>query len=247
MVKTKDLNKFNFGKYFAAHKIGLFFYVFIYLITGTIDIVSTIYFAKMIELLTQALYVDVIKIILFLTFCMVTQRVLWFVNGLNYCNLYAKITSRMSVDVAEQAFKISSGSYSQHNTASFMQRISSDPRTIFDNIAMIINQCTEIITNAVMLVYICTINIWIGLISAVGIVVASVIEKWRRAKRKKNRRELKVSSEKVDSLLNEIVRSERDVKSLNLEQTLKTKTEDGFADYKKKYLKRYRFFRARMV
>jgi ATP-binding cassette subfamily B protein len=47
---------------------------------------------------------------------------------------------------------------------------------------------------------------------------------------------MKVSSEKVDSLLNEIVRSERDVKSLNLEQTLKTKTEEGFNDYKKKYL-----------
>ena len=34
----------------------------------------------------------------------------------------------------------------------------------------------------------------------------------------------KISSEKVDSLLNEIVRSERDIKSLNLEQTLRTKT-----------------------
>ena len=131
----------------------------------------------------------------------------------------------MSVDVAEQAFKISSESYSQHNTASFMQRISSDPRTIFDNIALIISQCTEIVTNAVMLVYICTINIWIGLVSVVGIIIASTIEKWRRRKRKTNRRNLKISNEKVDSLLNEIVRSERDVKSLNLEDTLKIKTE----------------------
>ena len=231
-----ETKKFHFSKYFAAHKLGLFFYVFIYLITGGIDIVTTIYFAKMIELLTQFLFADTIKIIVFLAVCLITQRVLWFVNGLNYCNLYAKITSTMSVDVAEQAFKISSQSYSQHNTASFMQRISTDPRTIFDNIAMIISQCTEIVTNAVMLVYICTINIWIGVVSVIGILCASVLEKWRRTKRKKNRRNLKISGEKVDSLLNEIVRSERDVKSLNLESTLKTKTEESFHDYKKHYL-----------
>ena len=231
-----EKKKFHFGKYFSAHKVGLFLYIFIYLITGGIDIVTTIYFAKMIEMLTLYMFADTIKIIVFLAICLITQRFLWFVNGMNYANLYAKITSKMSVDVAEQAFKISSGSYSQHNTASFMQRISTDPRTIFDNIAMIISQCTEIVTNAVMLVYICTINIWIGLISLVGILLASIIEKYRRKKRKKNRRNLKVSGEKVDSLLNEIVRSERDVKSLNLESTLKTKTEESFIDYKKNYL-----------
>jgi len=190
----------------------------------------------MIELLTESMFAQCIRIIVFLAVLLLTQRLLWFVNGLNYCHLYAKITSSMSVDVAEQAFKISSQSYSQHNTASFMQRISTDPRTIFDNIAMIINQGTEIVTNAVMLIYICTINIWIGLVSLCGVLIASVIEKFRRAKRKKNRRNLKISGEKVDSLLNEIVRSERDVKSLNLEQTLKLKTEDSFKDYKKNYL-----------
>lgn len=235
MVKTKEINKFNFGKYFAAHKIGLFFYVFIYLITGAIDIVSTIYFAKLVELLTQAVYVDAIKILIFLASLLIAQRILYLVNGLNYCNLYVAITSTMSIDVAEQAFKISSESYAQHNTASFMQRISNDPRTIFDNIQMIIMSCTDIITNIVMFVYICTINLWIGLISLVGIGIASIIERYRRKIRKKNRRETKIAGEKVDSLLNEIVRSERDVKSLNLEQTLKEKTTERYEEYKKAY------------
>ncbi len=237
MVQTKEINKFNFGKYFASHKIGLFFYVFIYLVTGAIDIASTIYFAKMIELLTQAVYIDAIRILLILASMMIAQRVLYLINGLNYCNLYVAITSTMSIDVAEQAFKISSGSYAQHNTASFMQRISNDPRTIFDNIQMIMVSCTDIITNIVMFVYICTINVWVGLISLVGIGIASIVEKYRRKVRKKNRRETKVAGEKVDSLLNEIVRSERDVKSLNLEQTLKEKTTERYQGYKKAYLR----------
>ncbi len=237
MVETKETNKFKFGKYFATHKVGLFFYIFIYLITGAIDITTTLYFAKMIEVLTNALYVEAIKILLFMTVCLVSQRLLYLVNGLNYCNLYVAITSTMSIDVAEQAFKISSQSYAQHNTASFMQRISSDPRAIFDNIRAIIDYCTEIITNVVMFVYICTINIWVGLISVAGIAISTLIEKWRRRKRKQTRRELKVTGEKVDSLLNEIVRSERDVKSLNLEQTLKERTTARFEDYKKSYLR----------
>ena len=45
MVQTKEINKFKFGKYFAQHKVGLFFYAFIYLITGAIDIFATIKFA----------------------------------------------------------------------------------------------------------------------------------------------------------------------------------------------------------
>ena len=237
MVQTKEVEKFCFGKYFASYKLGLFFYVFIYLITGAIDIASTIFFAKMVELLTQAIYEDSIKILLILASLMIAQRILYLINGLNYCKLYVGITSKMSVDIAEQAFKISSQSYAEHNTASFMQRISSDPRTIFENIRMIILSCTDIITNIVMFAYICTINIWIGLISLAGIILASIIERFRRKIRKKNRRETKVAGEKVDSLLNEIVRSERDVKSLNLEQILKEKAADRYVDYKKSYLR----------
>ena len=236
MVQTKEENKFKFGKYFLQHKVGLFFYAFIYLITGGIDIFATIKFASMIEMLTIAEYAGAIKILIVLGVCLITQRVLWLVNGLNYCNLYVAITSTMSIDVAKQAFKISSQSYSQHNTASFMQRISNDPRTIFDCIQMIINQATDVITNIIMFIYICTINIWVGVISLVGIVIASIIEKYRRQVRKKNRRDTKVASEKVDSLLNEIVRSERDVKSLNLEKNLSDKISDRYVDYKKAYL-----------
>ena len=68
-----ETQKFKFGKYFTNHKLGLFFYVFIYLITGGIDIVATIYFAKMIEMLTQLMFVSTIKTIVFLTTCLITQ------------------------------------------------------------------------------------------------------------------------------------------------------------------------------
>ena len=237
MVKEKSKEKkFNFIKYLAEHKIGLFFYVFIYLIAGGASILATVGFARGIEQLTMYAFMPAMKTLLFVTVCALAERVLYFVNGMNYCNMYVAITNKMSVEVAEQAFKISSQSYAQHNTASFMQRISTDPRTIFDNIGMVVSMCTEIVTNIVMLCYICFINIWVGLISVGGIIITSLIEKWRRTVRKKNRREMKISSEKVDSLLNEIVRSERDIKSLNLEKTLRTKTEDSFYDYRKKYL-----------
>lgn len=237
MVQTKDVNKFKFGKYFAMHKVALFFYVFIYLITGAIDIVCTIFFARLIELLTQAIFIDSIKILLFLATLLIVQRVLYLINGLNYCNLYVSITNKMSIDIAGQAFRISSESYSQHNTASFIQRISDDPSAIFQNIRAVVNYCTEIVTNIVMFTYICTINIWIGLISVVGIGLSTIVEKIRRKKRKQTRRDMKVAGEKVNSLLNEIVRSERDVKSLNLETTLKDKVSDDYEEYKKTFLK----------
>ncbi len=236
MVKTKDVKKFDFAKYFKQHAVGVFFYAFIYVITGAIDIFSTIAFAKVIELLTTQAFTEAIRVLLVVGTLQVLQRILYLVNGLNYARLYVSITNKMSTEIAGQAFKISSQAYSLHNTASFMQRISTDPRSVFDNIRQIIDFATELLTNIVMFVYICTINIWVGLICLVTVVIASVVEKIRRKLRKKNRRELKYSNEKVDSFLTEIVKSERDVKSLNLESTLKDKTGELYDDYKVKYI-----------
>ena len=236
MMQTKEMKKFNFGKYFKQHAVGVFFYAFIYVLTGGIDIFSTIAFAHVIELLTVSAYADAIRVLLVVGVLQVLQRILYLINGLNYSRLYVNITNKMSTEIAEQAFKISSQAYSLHNTASFMQRISTDPRSVFDNIRQIIDYATELLTNLVMFIYICTINIWVGLICFGAVIVASVVEKIRRKLRKKNRRELKNSNEKVDSFLTEIVKSERDVKSLNLESTLKEKTNELYGDYKVKFL-----------
>ncbi len=238
MVKTEVVNskKFNFVKYFKQHLGGLVAYALIYIITGGIDVFSTIFFAKTIELLTVASYSHAIRLLVLIGAAQVLQRILYLINGLNYCRMYVSITNKMSIEIAGQAFKISSQSYSLHNTASFMQRISSDPRSVFDNIRMIIDYATDLLTNIVMFIYICTINIWVGLICVVSIAIAAVVESFRRKIRKKKRRELKVANEKVDSFLNEIVRSERDVKSLNLEKTLTDKTQGLYDDYKIKYM-----------
>lgn len=236
MKKTKEKKGFVFLKYLGDHKVGLILYAVLYLISGGISIFATIYFAKFIELLTLAKYYEAIRLGLAVGVSLIIQRLLHTFNGLRYAKMYSCIVTTMSTDIAEQAFKISSQSYTNHSTGNFMQRIASDPRVVFDNIAVIIDYITDIVTNVVMFAYICTLNVWVGIISILGIVVVSIIEKIRRNLRRKHQKDLKRASEKVDSFLTEIVRSEKDVKSLNLESSLKERTAELYGEYKKKYL-----------
>lgn len=236
MNKTKDNTKFNYWAYLKNYKFQLLWIILIYIATSAIDIFLTIKFAHVIELLTINQYMSAIKWGIILGAILIIQQILYLINGLTRNKLQCDVSNSISIAIAEQAFKISSGSYSEHNTSSFMQRIASDPRSIFQQIIQLINYITSLISSIIMFVYITTLNLYIGLILILSILITTMVERVRIKLRKKNWRETLRSHENVHSFVNEIVRSERDVKSLNLEASLKSKTSELYDEYKKKHM-----------
>ena len=241
MNKTKDNNKFNYWAYLKNYKFRLFWIIMIYITTSGLDIFLTIKFAHVIELITTSQYMSAIKWVVILGVTLISQMLLYLINGLTRNRLMCDVSNSISIAVADQAFKISSGSYSDHNTSSFMQRIATDPTTIFQKIMQMIDYITSLISSIVMFVYITTLNLYIGLILALSVLMTTLVERVRIKLRKKHWRETLKSHENVHSFINEIVRSERDVKSLNLEASLKTKTTNLYDDYKSKHMHMQKF------
>lgn len=234
---TKEKNKFNIWNYFKNYKFKIFLYLFLYILAGAIDIFKTLMFAKILQLLTEKAFILSIKLSILTCFFMVFQRLLYMLTSFIWNSIYINATNKMSVDIASQSFKISSESYIQHTSGDFMQRIYTDPIRIFDNVGTIIDYLVDIISSTIIFIYIFTINWIVGLISVLGIILCTIIEKVRRYFRKKNRKTMLDCSDKIYSFLSEVVKSEKDVKSLNLESPLKDKTQNLFDDYKVKYRK----------
>ena len=139
----------------------------------------------------------------------------------------------INADLAKQAFKLNSKTYSDHDTGTFVQRIVTDPERVVERFADMVDVITDIITAVIMLVYISTLN-YIVAICVISMVVAGLlIEMFRVKVKRKNRHIMHKEHDKISSLTTEIVRSEKDIKSLGLENRLSKVSSENYDRYRK--------------
>ena len=231
--KTNKSKKVNLGLYLKKYKVAIITYILIMILASVCSIFITISSANVIELITVAKYRNAIILgFVFLGLC-ILQRCFWSIANVMYFAYSNRIMSDLNFDLARQSFKLNSKTYSDHDTGTFVTRIVSDPEQVVSKCADIIDIITELITAIVMLVYITTLNSWIALIFVGILIVGIIIERFRVKVRRKNKIEVKKSNDKIHSLTTEIVRSEKDIKSLGLEDQLSEVSEENYNNYRK--------------
>lgn len=234
---NKNQNKFSIKPYLKQHKWGVALYLLLTIINLCVNIPFAIIPAHMIVAITEANYVLALKYVAILGILYGCRIVITYVWPTLFAKLSTEISMAMSLDVAEQAFKISSSAYANHQTSNFLQRIRTDPDTILNRITLIVETIGDMIYIGVVIIYMLTLNAWTSLILVVYFGIMMTITYYRKKTRIANQRKVHKVNEKVSSLLNEVIRSERDIKSLNLETKLKDITENQFDDYKVTVLK----------
>ena len=220
MKKAKEKNRFNFWPYFKRHRFAIGVWLLLMLVDIVIQTFYGIFGAYVLANISSGLYILAIKQFLIMLAVILFSNVMQLFRGLIYCRVSNKVVNAMRIDIAKQAFNIADKTYTDHKTSNFTQRISSDPSTIFDRIASFVSYLQQIITAVIMISYIVIISPIVGVIAVVAIFAIFGMEKLRKNFYKKNKKELLKRSEKTSGLLNEVVRSENDIKSLNLEQKL---------------------------
>jgi len=237
MKKNKEKRP-NIGQYLAKYKWAIAAYIFLVCLGCACDIFATIYAANAIEKVTIPDYKWAIYLILIVIGIKVFQRICWYLSSRVYFKYSNKIMANLNLDLAKQAFKLNSKTYNDHDTGTFVQRIVEDPAQIVDNLSTVVDMILELVSATIMLIYIMTLNFWIAIILVFLALVAGTIEYFRVRIRRKNRWIVRKKNDKVHSLTTEIVRSEKDIKSLGLEGKL--------ADVSKQYYEDYRNNRYRM-
>ncbi len=153
-----------------------------------------------------------------------------------YSYVSGKVYVDMKSDLTARLFEISAESYGESGASSFVQRVLSDPSRTFSIFANVFDLVLEILTDVVIIVYIMTMNIYIGLVIVGVATVIFVYDFFRNRWRKKKNKEFRAYHDEIYSYTNEIVRSQLDIKALSLEDSLKSGTVKKHADlYKKEF------------
>ena len=90
---------------------------------------------------------------------------------------------------------------------------------------------TDILSAMVIIIYIATFNLYIALALFVIIFIVITIEKFRTKTKSKNKKFARKKNDKINSLTTEIIRSEKDIKSLGLEEKLSEVSKKYYQEY----------------
>ena len=167
----------------------------------------------------------------------VLRRLCWFSLEFLYRKYSTQIMAKLSLDLANQAFKLNSKTYSDHDTGTFVQRIVGDPERVVSGLTYIVDILFQILYSVVIVIYISCLNLYVGIAIIFTTVVSVLIEIKRTKIRRVNQKKVRESYDKINSLTTEIVRSEKDIKSLGLESALNETSKQNYDNYKNIYYK----------
>ena len=230
MEKTK---RPTLAQYFLKYKLAIALYLMLYFIGSGCSIIITILAARGIELITLRHFGAAINLMFVVLSITLFARLCWYLTNVVYNKYSMKIMAELNSDLAKQAFKLNSKTFNDHDTGTFVQRIVSDPERIVERFVDIISTVTNIITSAIMLIYIATLNGYVALMMIGVVILGFIIESFRIKVRRKNRQIVRETNDKITSLTTEIVRSEKDIKSLGLEEELGKVSNENYAKYRK--------------
>ena len=220
--KKETCKKFNFWPYFAKHKLAIGFYLTYLLIDVAIQTFYAIYGATILVAIAEGAFQAAIEKFLVMLAVILISLTIQYFRHIIYFKISNKVTNAMRVDIAIHSFNISDRAYAEHQTSNFTQRIASDPQTIFNSLHNLVRHIQGIMTTLIMVIYIVAVSPILGSIGVLTVASLIILEKFRKKINKKNKKELHTRNEKTGALLNEIVRSQKDIKSLNLEKELKS-------------------------
>ncbi len=236
-METKE--KMGLSKYFKKQTLAIVFYFLFLTIKSVSVILIAIFSAEAVELATLHKTEEAIRQmfnVLGLTAlglsCDYSQEMI-------YLKASNEIIAEMNLDMAKQAFKLNSRTYTDHGTGVFVSRIVNDPIHIVDASRMIVERIANVAKGLVFVTYIAFLNWWIGLIFASSLAFGMMIEFFKNRKLRSNTRKVKKLGDKINSLTTEIVRSEKDIKSLGLENNLAELSSKNYKEYRQTDRKRW--------
>ncbi len=234
---AKNKNKLSIFTYFKRHKFVVCLYVFINIFAAASTVGITFSTAQAVAFLTHASYSLAITYFLVAFGFGLLQRIFWFCSDIIYDKYSVVILSEINLDLSKQAFKLNSETYANHDSGTFIQRIVNDPKDAIESLSDIVVMITEIISDFVMLVYIAMLNWIIGLIILVTVILCVIWEMFRNKVHHRYAKEVKKTNEKINSLTTQIVASEKDIKSISLEDKLSEVSKEYYDQHKKAYIK----------
>ena len=153
--------------------------------------------------------------------------------------IVARVTNEIKVDLISQVFKISSKTFAEKSSGVFINRINNDPERALWSIERIADNVLVLTTAFFTTIYIFVESWAVGLVYFVALALLFLLEVLRTKIYGKNEKAEKNAQDDSNSLTTEIIRSEKDIKALNLEGQLKEIATSNYGVQSKKLEKKH--------
>ena len=217
----KAQKAFSMSKYLKKYSWHIAFYIFVFVLSTVINVFIPILTANAVEDVTLKRYNGAIYNFLFVLGLSVMQYLLMSLLNFLYNRYGMRMIGDMSLDCVAQTFKINSRSYSSHNSGVFMERVARDPERVVGELSSFVNMISNIVSTFVIVIYVFILNYIIGLCVVGTILIALIVDTIRLKKFDKNLKSTNTAREEFVSIVNETIKSEKDIKTSGLEDKLK--------------------------
>ena len=219
MKKIK--NEFALFKYIGYNKFKLIFYIIFMTGFYLCNVISTLLIAQGIEFITLEDWGTAFLYFGISTAVLLFSRLLEVLAEIMYARLVRDISTALRNDLTKRMFSISSMCFNQNSAGLFVTRITNSPVNAINSLGSLIESLGDLISFSVTIIYIACLNVYMGLMMIGVFIILALFENFKVRIYAKNQKVQKKEYDNVTSYSNEIVRSEKDIKSLNLEGKLK--------------------------
>ena len=229
--------KIGLWHFIARQKWALLLYVMLIGAGAGVSFLAVLWTAKFIDQVTFLNFGASTKYLLL----GIGMNIAYFGVGLVAWNIFIWATQNIVREIrgalVDRAFRLKSKTFSDNSAGTFITRITRDPNDAITGLDQLIDSLASIVTFIITVTYICFLNVWLALMFVGAIALSGGFEFVRM----KIKVALIASQKKVidrnTSLVNEVVRSERDIKSLDLEPRMRAVTYDSFDKLKRAHRK----------
>ena len=235
-MNTKNKTSFSIKPFFAPYKGVIVLYIFLNIVLTVANFFITIYLAEFLELLTLGQMQYAMQKLSFIFLLKAGFVFLNYVTNIMYQKYANKIAHQISLKLAEQSFCLTSETYAEHDTGSFTERIIHDPTLLMSSFSNITNVVLGFLYAFAIIIYISCLQYLLGITIVIFTILSMTLQFIRAKIYKKNFRVSAQKRENMTSLTTEIIKSEKDIKSLGLEDKLLSTTKENYgAFFKQNY------------
>lgn len=214
------MRKINLNFYLKRYIPQIIFYCIFIFLGALGSIITVILGAQVISYITVANFALGFRFSFYYLIAIVARSACWYISNILYYKYANQIGAEISLDLTKRCFELSSSTFSENNTGSFVQKIINEPKTVLENLSEIVDSISTIISGLVVICYIYSLNWIIGLIFSLVLIGLVNLEAVRQKVRKKKQLNRKRIEDQTTSLVTEIIKSEKDIKALSLDNKL---------------------------
>ena len=245
MEKTKDNSAKGYKNlkslltFIKPFKWMIVYIVFMSLLAAGLGMLSPIFSAKIVSSITIFDEHSLFYSALFLMIANMIQELIYFLSyGLAFNKLTQNVVFSIVHKLVEKTTSLKTKNFDKTNSGIFIQTINGDVGSFAQNIVYFTDQITLVFARLGFLAYVFSLNVWLALFLLGETVLIFIIRQFKIKYNFKYNKERKEKNDKKIALIGETIRGVRDVKALNLDEGLLSKSDEVQNDYRKFIIKK---------